>query len=345
MIIQTAKNLIWQYNLDFDQANDSSVGKVIKTYTAVNYTWKGVYPFREINDCDTVISQFWQPLKQSIKHLQRRPDIFIGGYNDIDNNNHAKKAVWVMNMGHFMGLFDEPWLNIPPTKKMLNIRYAEFHRVENDVITHTGLFIDLIGVMQQAGLYPLPPPTGHYFVYPGPREHNGIITGISEQAEGEKTLSLLNSMIDDLDKLNKSGAMNCSPEVLRRTWDENMIWYGPCGIGATYTISRYQLQHQLPFRNHLGDKQYNGHVCRFADGQFACFFGWPNLTNTPLGGFLGLPGGNKPADMQVVDVYYRKEDKLSENWVLIDIPWWLKQQGLDVLERTTGIGGYKNYQQ
>ena len=61
------------------------------------------------------------------------------------------------------------------------------------------------------------------------------------------------------------------------------------------------------------------------------------ITNTQIGGFLGLPGGEVPADMQVVDVYCREGDKLSENWVLIDIPYWLKQQGLDIIERTSEI--------
>jgi hypothetical protein len=41
--------------------------------------------------------------------------------------------------------------------------------------------------------------------------------------------------------------------------------------------------------------------------------------------------------MRVVDVYRRAGDKLVENWVLIDIPFWLKHQGLDVLERTRSI--------
>ena len=131
--------------------------------------------------------------------------------------------------------------------------------------------------------------------------------------------------------------MGCPPEVLEKTWDKNMIWYGPCGIGASYTIPRYQLQHQLPFRNNLTDKKFNGHICRFAEGDFACFFGWPNLSNKPTGGFLGLPGGEIPADMQVVDVYSRVGGKLSENWVIIDIPFWLKQQGLDIFERTASI--------
>lgn len=50
-----------------------------------------------------------------------------------------------------------------------------------------------------------------------------------------------------------------------------------------------------------------------------------------------MHGGEVRADMQVVDVYCREGDKLSENWVLIDIPYWLKQQGLDILERTRTI--------
>ena len=41
--------------------------------------------------------------------------------------------------------------------------------------------------------------------------------------------------------------------------------------------------------------------------------------------------------MQVVAVYCRRGDKLSKNWVLIDLPYWLKQQGLDIFERTRQI--------
>lgn len=51
---------------------------------------------------------------------------------------------------------------------------------------------------------------------------------------------------------------------------------------------------------------------------------------------MGLPGGER-THMRVVDVYRREGEKLLENWVIIDIPYWLKQQGLDVLERTRSI--------
>jgi hypothetical protein len=236
-----------------------------------------------------------------------------------------------------MGLFDADWLGIPCTRKIANLRYSEFNCVRNDKIIKTGLFVDIIGLMLQAGINPLPPSTGVYFTYPGPRDHDGLLLEDAPEEEGVKTLDLVNEMIEDLNSLNDNGSVDCSPELLEKTWSKDMLWYGPAGIGATYTIQRYQEQHQLPFRQNLDDRKFLGHTCRFAEGNFACFFGWPNLTNTPTGGWLGLPGGGVNAEMQVVDVYRREGDKLAENWVFIDIPYWLKQQGLNILERTQHI--------
>lgn len=326
-----AKNVVQAYFSAIEQATPETVTSILEKHTTGEYLWRGVYPFREQSGAEQASKTFWEPLLKSVKHLQRRQDIFIGGTNEISGET------WVMSMGHFMGLFDEEWLGIRPTGKMINLRYAEFNCVENGKIVQTGLFVDLIGFMMQAGANPLPPSTGTYFVYPGPRMHNGLLFDDAPETEGVETLALVNRMVNDLTELNKSGAMGCPPEILEKTWSKNMIWYGPGGIGASYTIPRYQLQHQLPFRNNLADKQFNGHVCRFAEGSFACFFGWPNLSNRPIGGFLGLPGGNISADMQVVDVYSREGDKLVENWVLIDIPFWLKQQGLDIFKRTEQI--------
>ena len=326
---QESKKLVLEYFSEMEKAGSDELYPILQKYVSDDYDWKGVYPFREITDTKHVCEQFWKPLKKSLSHMQRRQDIFIAGINEIDGKT------WVTSMGNFMGLFDEEWLHIRPTGKMINLRYVEFSCVENGKITQTGLFVDIIGFMLQAGLNPLPVQTGSFFIYPGPRDHNGLLFEDADETEGKKTLALVNKMVDDLSALN--AGMGCPPEVLEKTWQKNMIWYGPAAIGASYTIPRYQQQHQLPFRNNLKDKIFNGHVCRFAEGDFACFFGWPNLTNTPTGGFLGLPGGEVKADMQVVDVYYRVGDKLSENWVFIDIPYWLKQQGVDVLERTTSI--------
>ena len=52
-----------------------------------------------------------------------------------------------------------------------------------------------------------------------------------------------------------------------------------------------------------------------------------------------MTGGDTPAEMRVVDVYRRDGDKLSENWVFIDLLHWLDMQGLDVLARMRQLRG------
>jgi len=116
-----------------------------------------------------------------------------------------------------------------------------------------------------------------------------------------------------------------------------MLWFGPTGIGSTYTIPRYEDQHQGPFRATLGDIEPLGQVCRFAEGLYAGWFGFPCLSMTSHGGFLGLTAADKPVEMRLVDIYRREGDLLAENWIFIDLLHWMLQQGVDLLERTREI--------
>ena len=236
-----------------------------------------------------------------------------------------------------MGLLDGNWLGLPATRKIAFLRYADFNCIEDGKIVRSSFFCDLIGFINQLGINPLPPQTGASFIYPGPRTHDGLLFEPQDQRESQKTLELVNRMIGDLTDLDKSENDCPPPDLLTKTWHDDMIWYGPAGIGASYTIPRYQEQHQYPFRRGLKDKVFNGHICRFAEGNYAGSFGWPNLTNTATGGFLGLPASGVAADMRVVDIYRRQGNKLAENWVFIDFPWWLKQQGLNIIERIKNI--------
>ncbi len=324
---QENKSLILAYYDELESANPDTVGSVLKKYSNPDIEWYGVHPFNEQQGVEAIVETFWRPLYQSWAHVQRRQDIFIAGINEIDGTE------WVTSMGHFMGLLDSSWLGIPATRKITFLRYADFNCIKDGKICKTGFFCDIIGVMNQVGFHPLPQQTGASFIYPGPKTHDGLLYEPQDGRETEKTLELVNQMCCDLDELNQSGVDCPAPEFLCTSWRDDMIWYGPAGIGATYTIPRYQEQHQYPFRQGLKDKVFNGHVCRFAEGKYAGFYGWPNLTNTPVGGFLGLPGNEIRADMRVVDIYRREADKLVENWVLIDLLYWLKQQGLDILER------------
>ena len=328
---QDQKSLILSFYDELEAANADSVGKVISQFTNPDFQWYGVYPFNEQNGGDAVAEVFWIPFLSSWSNVQRRQDVFLAGTSEIDNTD------WVISMGQFMGLLDGNWLGFPASRKIAFLRYADFNCIKDGKIIRSSFFCDLIGFMHQLGINPLPPQTGASFIYPGPRTHDGLLFEPQDQRESRKTLELVNRMIGDLSDLNKNENDSPSPDLLKKTWHDDMTWYGPAGIGASYTIPRYQEQHQYPFRRGLKDKVFNGHICRFAEGNYAGFFGWPNLTNTATGGFLGLPANGTAADMRVVDIYRRQGEKLSENWVLIDLPWWLKQQGVDVLERTKKI--------
>ena len=52
----------------------------------------------------------------------------------------------------------------------------------------------------------------------------------------QKTMELVNRMIGDLNALNKSGNDKPTPAYIAQCWDKDMVWFGPAGIGATFTI-------------------------------------------------------------------------------------------------------------
>ena len=328
--IQAAKSVVRDFYSHLDSAEPETLASVMQAHTSANYLWRGYHPFHEQTSASQVARSFWQPLRHSLKHLQRRQDVFMAGLNEMDNFS----SVWVVSMGHLMGLFDEPWLGIKPTGKMAMLRYCEFNKVENGKIAETAMFFDIPHLMVQAGLQPFPPQAAAQLVQPGPMTHTGLMFDAQEPAQGEKTLASINHMMNALGDWQNELSLE---DELRLSWNEDMIWWGPTGIGAAYTIPRYAQQHSGPFRAGFKDRAFNGHVCRMAEGEFGGFFGWPNLTLEPTGGFMGMPATGKSGDMRIIDIYRRGGEKLSENWVFIDFLHFWNQQGVDILARTTGI--------
>jgi hypothetical protein len=313
-------------------ATAESVAEALARHTAPGWLWRGMHPFDIRHGAEAVAAAFWGPFLAAVSRLQRREDIFFAGLNEMD----GFRGRWVVSMGHLMGLFDAPWLGIRPTRKMVFLRYAEFHRVEEGRIAETAMFFDIPHLMIQAGQNPFPPATAAHLVQPGPIGHDGLLYGPQDPAEGERTLAAINAMIADLGTWQLGLPLE---EELARTWHDDMIWWGPAGIGATYTIARYAKQHSGPFRAAFRDRTGTGHLARLAEGQFGGFFGWPNFRAIPRGGFMGMPASDTPGEFRVVDIYRREGGKLAENWVFIDILHYLKTQGLDVLERGDALFG------
>ena len=325
--IEAAKTLVQAHYTALADATADTVADILAQRTSANYLWRGVHPFNIQSGVIGAATAFWQPFLRSMTALQRREDIFFASKNEIDGFT----SVWTVSMGHLMGLFDAPFLNIPATRNIIMLRYAEFNRVENGEIVETALFCDLLHLMTQAGVNQFPNQTAAHLVQPGPRTHDGLLMTASDPAEGEKTLYVIDRMIGAISAANANPKERTPHQELLQDWTQDMLWWGPEGIGATYTIDRYIEQHQSPFRRLLKDRAFNGHMCRMAEGNYGGFFGWPNLTLTNSDGFMGIPASDVRVDMRVVDIYRRQGDKLAENWVFIDMLHFLKMQGVDVL--------------
>ncbi|MEP6021322.1 MAG: nuclear transport factor 2 family protein [Paracoccaceae bacterium] len=323
---QGEKDAVLKYYAALDAAEGQRITDVLNTHTTTNYMWRAYHPFHLQKDAETVSKLFWQPFRHALKHMQRRMDVFFAGQNFMDDG----ASTWVCSMGHLMGLFDNPWLGIKPTGKLIMLRYAEFHKVEYGKIAETAFFFDIPHFMAQAGVNPFPHQTATQLVQPGPMTHDALLFDDADPVEGQKTMDAMNFMIDDLGQWQSGLPLE---EELARSWHDDMIWWGPTGIGATYTIARYAKQHSGPFRAGLSDRSGTGHVARIAEGVFSGFFGWPNFTARNSGGYLGLSPNEMECEFRVIDIYRREGDKLKENWVFIDMLHFFMQQGIDILDQ------------
>lgn len=329
MDFQSEKQVVRDYYEALERADVASLADVQAEFYAAESLWRGFHPFDEITSPEEVAKRFWAPLKTSLSSLQRRMDVFMAGQNTLGG------GVWVCSMGHLMGLFDGAWLDIRPTGKLAMLRYCEFHRVEGGKIAETAMYFDIPHLMVQAGQNPFGPQTAQHMVQPGPRTHDGLMFEPQPEAEGIATMAAIDRMVNDLGTWGLGLPLE---EELRRSWHEDMLWWGPEGIGATYTIPRYAKQHSGPFRAAFAERSKTQHICRMAEGSYGGFFGWPNFTAVHKGGFMGLPAGKEKGAFRVIDIYRREGGKLAENWIYIDILHFLKTQGVDVLGRLQSIG-------
>lgn len=294
--------------------------------------WRGFHPFGEIVGPEAVAARFWTPLRQAFTALRRSDDIVFAGRNLLAGGD----GLWVVTKGKLIGLFDREWLGIAPTRRLSMLPYSSFHRVEGGRIAETAMYFDLPHLMRQAGCPAFPAQTAAHLMQAPPMVPGGVILDEPPEAEGLATMAAIERMVADLGQWQLGMPL---VDELRRSWVEDMFWWGPEGIGATYTIPRYAEQHSGPFRAKFGERSKTRHVARVAEGEFGGFFGWPNFTARPLGGFLDMPASDVPAEFRVIDLYRRRGDKLAENWIFIDLLHAFMTQGIDVLARATARSG------
>jgi len=311
---------------DIDNSPKENLQEVISNHTSDGFKMLCTHPFNELSGSINIANNLWAPIKDSFTPIQRRLDIFYAGINSLNENND----VWISSMGHLMGVFNKEFFGLKPNYKSSLLRFAEFYKVKENKITEGAFFLDIFNFMQQLGLSIIPKSTGLICVTPGPMNHKGLKFELSDEKESLKTLNLIHRMRD---RLVKGSKMKSFKDELVLDWKEDMIWWGPGGIGASYTIDGYLKGHAKPFEENLEFIRFNKHILSSAEDDLGGWFGWPNLIMKPKGKYLGLTSkSNIESEMRVVDLYRRDGDKIAENWVIIDHLHFLKLLGIDLLE-------------
>ncbi|MEM9775954.1 MAG: ester cyclase [Chloroflexota bacterium] len=304
--------------------NPSTLKSQLSEFFAPDCNIKLAFPFENLDGPAALYEQAYVPLLEAIPDLERRDYIVMAGESNGRN--------WVGTGGHYMGVFERPWLDIPHTNHLVAMRYHEFFRIEDEQIVEMQALWDIPAVMMQANAWPMMPSLGiEWPVCPGPASNDGIITTPYDQAEGDTSIKLVIDMLTDLMNNNEGvEAMN-----LDKYWHPGFNWYGPAGIGSMRRISGFRNWHQIPFLKAMPDRKAlleNG--VTLGDGDYVGFTAWPGMTITLSGdGFLGTAPSNQKLTMRSLDFWRRENGLIRENWVLVDVLDFYHQIGVDVFER------------
>jgi hypothetical protein len=296
---------------------------------------KGFHPINEIKGIDQIQEKLWEPLLYSFPDLERRDNLILGG--------NFQNKIFVSMIGHLTGTFTNSWFGVPASNKTIHLRICEVHELKESKIIQSHILIDLMDFIRQAGFWPINSSLGVEGMWPGPIIGNG---SSFENLDDKLSLSSLEQ------SLTMQRSLNIKPEIepgvtdefirkklfnhpQKNYWHQKMMWYGPCGVGATRGLMGFINHHQLPFRKTFKERNYwkLGHYVELGDGPYSMTAGWHTIE--AIHGskdWLGYNATKKSVTMRVMDFYLHDEGLIRENWVPIDIIHILKQIGIDVLE-------------
>ncbi|RVT85716.1 hypothetical protein DXV76_08180 [Rhodobacteraceae bacterium CCMM004] len=278
---------------------------------------------------EAIAEGFYLPLRRALSHARRRDEIFIGGENRRDYG-----GTWVAAVTHYVGNFTAPFWGVQPSDRLAFLRAGEFYRIEGGRIAEARIILDLPDLMRQTGRFPLPAELGTEMLFPGPATHDGVLPAPDGGAESldvvEGMLAALHGYdpdtFDSPDQTGKDGY-----------WHPDMLWYGPAGIGSNYRWSGFVKDHRESFLRAFPDRKGGDHYCRIGDGDYAAISGWPSMTMTHRGAYLGVPPSGEALTLRVMDFYRCAGGRIMENWVLLDYMDLFAQMGLDLVERSNAL--------
>ncbi|MCV6601054.1 MAG: ester cyclase [Cohaesibacter sp.] len=312
------------------QASDGQEKALIDKYFSGSCIFNVSAPVGKLIGHEEISEKFFQSLKNALSNVHRRDEIFIGGDNRRSNGGY-----WISCLTHYVGNFHRPLWGVRPSNHLVFLRSGEFYWVEDGKIVEAKLIVDLLDLMRQAGCFPLSAKLGTEMLFPGPATHDGILPAASEMSES--SLDVVEAMLGDLQVFNPDTFTSKGQTGDDGYWHDDMLWYGPGGIGSNFRWEGFHQDHRAPFLTAFPDRKGGNHYCRIGDGNYAAVSGWPSMTMTHKGDYLGVKATNKSLTLRVMDFYRCHTGKIAENWVCLDYVDLFSQMGVDVIEEAANL--------
>ena len=152
----------------------------------------------------------------------------------------------------------------------------------------------------------------------GSRPSQALLSRNTDLSKTAETQNVIESMVDGLNDHRISD--------IGEFFDENFSWMGNTGCGTKKGLREFQDNWQKPFQAAFSDK-----VCideaRLFMGEWAAAFGRQEAIHS--GEFMGIPATGKKVQIKYMDFWKVENGKISDNWVMVDFPYILKQLGTD----------------
>ncbi|MEO0356990.1 MAG: ester cyclase [Pseudomonadota bacterium] len=279
------------------------------------------WPVNQLVGAQAILNQFVTPMRAALTGLYRRDLMFLGGVN-----NRAEQGNWCSCVTHYVGTFNAPLFGLQPSTKLVFLRAGEFYRIVDGQIAEAKIIFDLPDMMRQSGHLPLPS-LGTELTFPAPATQDGL----APVGDGAASLALVERMLGDLHVFDPETGTSTGQTGSTGAWADNMMWYGPAGVGSNYEWDGFSKDHRMPFLHAFPDRKGGNHYCRFGDGDYACVSGWPSMTMTFVGDYLGHKATGQSLTLRVMDFYRIEANKIAENWVTLDYGDLFAQMGRDLV--------------
>lgn len=228
-MLQDLKRKVQALWKGLDRSDEDSWRQTLSDSAWPTLHWHGHDPVNDLLGPESVLSQFWTPLRHSFPDLQRHIHLFVSGLSNgrVDGNLALDNKPWVSATGLFEATFAKPYLGIPAHQQPVKIRWGEFLRFESGRIAEIYFLIDLIDLLEQVGLPVLSPSLGVSGIYPGPLKQDGLLFQAQDPLVSAESLRHIRQFI--FDGLNQYDQSDLTSMGMANYFNKFTHWFGPRG--------------------------------------------------------------------------------------------------------------------